>query len=89
MDNIRCNSSVLVVTQVLKKTRARGFNNLSVGSRLLLYVDIERAGIGPSGNTYASYVCLRNEDTGEETGFSFNEIAKYIACFSFTEEQDV
>lgn len=71
-----------VVNNVLKKTSAKIFKDLVVGSKLNFTVTLCPAGQN-RGQTYATYIKVTNTLTGEHNLFSFNEIARYLDCFEF------
>ena len=74
-------SEVLEVTKIVKKTRAKMFKDLKVGSKIQLSIPVEYAG-GNRG-TYASYITIRNLDNNECAYKSFNEITMLLNNFEF------
>jgi len=75
----------MTVTKILKKTKAKMFENLKVGDRLLFSVPLQAS--GRNGNSiYATYITVRNCETGETTQSSFNQLPIVLKAFSFTED---
>lgn len=70
--DISMKSEVLEVVKVIKKTKAKMFKDLKVGSRIQLSIPVKYAG-GNRG-TYASYITIRNLDNNECAFKSFNEV---------------
>lgn len=74
-------SEKLEIIDIVKKTSAKMFKDLKIGSVIQLSIPVKVAG-GNKG-TYASYITVENIDTGEKTGKSFNELPKLLDCFKF------
>jgi hypothetical protein len=78
--NIILNSDVLTISKIIKKSSAKMFEDLKVGDRLKLSIEVERSGRGPNG-IYASYIKVENVDTGAYALKSFNQIESALSCF--------
>ncbi len=83
MNKITMTSKVIEVTEIKKKTKAKMFKNLKVGSRVVLSIEAKTA--GQNRGTYSSYIQIRNIDTNEVTCSSFNEIETRLNCFGLKE----
>ena len=59
------------------------FENLTVGSRILLSIEAKTA--GQNRGTYASYITVENTETRVTTGVSFNDIEKRLRPFILKE----
>lgn len=81
VDKIILKSDILEVTKIKRKTKAKMFENLIAGSKLKFIVPIEYA--GRNHGTYATYITIKNIDTGEKTTSSFNQITRILDAFEF------
>ena len=79
-------SDVVVVSRVLKKTRARVFENFEVGDRIQLSVEAERVG-GSRGRSYSVGVQISNLTKGEHTFKTFNTL-DLLDNFELTKEDE-
>ena len=86
IENILLKSEVLTVTSIQRKTKAQMFENLKVGDRILFSVSIIRSRKNLS--TYATYITVKNLETGETTKSSFNQLPKILESFTFTEKKN-
>ena len=84
IDTIFLKSDVLIVTKINKKTKAKMFENLKVGDKIEFCVPIKHA--GSNRGTYATYIGVRNVETGEETSSSFNQLPTVLRAFEFEKE---
>ncbi|MGG3986988.1 hypothetical protein [Bacillus smithii] len=80
--NIIMRNPILEVTEVKKKTKAKMFKNLKVGSKIMLSIPVKYAGKNSRG-TYASDIGVENIETGEVTYKSFNETVPLLDLFEF------
>lgn len=83
LDTIYLKSDILVVTKINKKTKAKMFENLKVGDKIEFSVPIKYA--GRNHGSYATYIGVRNVETGEETSSSFNQLPTVLRAFEFEE----
>ena len=79
-------SDVVVVSKILKKTRARVFENFEVGDRIQLSVEAASVG-GSRGRSYAADICVANLTKGEHTFKTFNTLDP-LDNFEFTKEAE-
>ena len=79
-------SDVVVVNKILKKTRARVFENFEVGDRIQLSVEAESVG-GSRGRSYAADIRVSNLTKGEHTFKTFNTLDP-LYNFEFTKEAE-
>jgi hypothetical protein len=84
MNKIILTSKQLVLTKILKPTKAKVFGDLSVGDIVELSIAVEAAGTN-RGATYASYIKVTNTKTKDFVYKSFNEIAPILKNFIFEE----
>lgn len=70
-------------TKIFKKSSSPAFNDIEVGDKILFSCEIKPAGRNRS--TYATYICCRNERTGNESNLSFNQISRVLKNFEFEE----
>jgi hypothetical protein len=84
MNIIILKSDILIVTKINKKTKAKMFENLKVGDKVEFSVPIKHA--GSNHGTYATYIGIRNVETGEETSSSFNQLPTVLRAFEFEKE---
>lgn len=78
-------SCVAECVAINKKTKARVFANIKVGSLVKFSVPIEAVGYN-RGRTYAVAIECMNVATGECTTFTFNEIERVLKCFEFEQK---
>ena len=83
--DINLSSSIITITNIKRKTKAKMFCNLEVGDRIKFSVPIKRA--GRNRGTYATYITIINLETGEKTHSSFNQLPTILTAFEFTDEQ--
>ena len=76
-------SKTLKVSKIIKRTRAKMFEDLKVGSIVKMSVPVKAA--GSSRGTYATYIKIENLDTGAVAYKSFNEMWYVLANFEFEE----
>ena len=69
--------------KIYKKSNSPAFRNMEVGDKILFSCDIKPS--GRSKITYATYICCKNERTGEESNLSFNQIDRVLKNFEFEE----
>lgn len=69
--------------KVLKKSASPAFQDIRVGDTIFFSCDIKACGRNKS--TYATYICCKNERTGEESNLSFNQIERVLKNFEFEE----
>jgi len=81
LDTISLKSDIITVTKILRKTKAKMFENLKVGDKIEFSVPIKHA--GSNRGTYATYIGVRNVETGEETSSSFNQLPTILHAFEF------
>lgn len=81
---IMLRSNVLKITKVIKPTKAKMFKDLSAGNEILISIPVKRAGEN-RGNTYSSYLEIKNINTDEVVHKSFNQISSILKCFEFKE----
>ncbi len=79
--DISMKSEILEVTKIVKKTKAKMFKDLVVGSKIQLSIPVKYA--GSNRGTYASYITIRNLDNDECAFKSFNEITNMLNNFEF------
>ena len=70
-------------TKIYKKSGSPAFKDIIVGDKILFSCDIKPCGRNKS--TYATYICCKNERTGEESNLSFNQIQRVLKNFEFEE----
>ena len=70
-------------TKIIKKSASPAFQNIQIGDKILFSCDIKPSGRNKS--TYATYICCKNERTGEESNLSFNQIPRVLKNFEFEE----
>lgn len=85
MDNIILSSGVLVVTKINRKTKAKMFESLKVGSCVEFSVPIKQA--GRNRGSYATYIEAKNVETGETNRSSFNQLPSILDAFEFEEKK--
>ena len=85
--NIRLTSDILIVSKVLKKTRAELFKDLKEGDRIILSIPVKYAGY--NRGVHASYIEVENLSTGKTTYKSFNQLPRLLKCFEFNTQVDV
>ena len=66
-------------TKIFKKSASPAFQNIQIGDKILFSCDIKPK------STYATYICCKNERTGEESNLSFNQIPRVLKNFEFEE----
>ncbi len=66
--------------EIYKKSTSPAFQNIQIGDKILFSCEIR-----PSGGTYATYICCKNERTGKESYLSFNQIPRVLRNFEFEE----
>lgn len=74
-------SDIVTITKINRKTKAKMFVNLKVGDKLEFSVPIEYA--GHNRGTYATYIRIKNMETGETTSSSFNQLPSILSAFDF------
>lgn len=79
--DISLRSDILEVTKIVKKTKAEMFKDLKVGSKIQLSVLAES--VGGNRGTYASYITIKNLETGDYSHKSFNQIGSVLDKFEF------
>lgn len=79
MDQIVLESDTLVVTKINRKTKAKMFENLKVGDKIKFSVPIKYA--GRNHGSYATYILIKNIETGETTHSSFNQLPSILDAF--------
>ena len=72
-------SKEYMVSRVFRKSKAKMFENLHVGSQIRFAVPLKSA--GRNRGTYATYITIENIKTGEETTSSFNQLPKILEAF--------
>lgn len=72
MDNAHFLSGRFEVIEALKPTQAKMLKNIEVGDILIFEVELKPA--GSNRGTYATYITIINNRTGEETDKSFNQL---------------
>jgi D-Tyr-tRNAtyr deacylase len=77
-------SQILTIRDIKKKTKAKMFEHLQVGDKLLLSIQVDYAGRSSRG-TRPSYISATNLTTGVTTYKTFNEIPPILSCFEFEE----
>jgi len=81
MSKIILKSDILTITKINRKTKAKMFENLSIGDKVVFSVPIKQA--GSNRGTYATYIKVENINTGEITHSSFNQIVSILDAFEF------
>lgn len=79
MDNIMLTSPIVAVVKINRKTTAQMFKNLKEGDQIEFYVPIKYA--GRNRGTYATYITIKNINTGETTQSSFNQLSSILNAF--------
>ena len=74
------------MTSIERKTKAKMFENLKVGDKVLFSVPIKYA--GSNRGTYATYIEIQNINTREKTQSSFNQLPTILKAFTFTEDRN-
>lgn len=72
-----------MVTKINRKTKAKMFSNLTVGSKVQFSIPIKYAGMGRG--THASYIHCKDLSTGEINYSSFNQLPNILDAFEFEE----
>ena len=82
MKDIILKSEKLIVTNILKKTKAKMFANIKIGDILEISIPMKYAGRnGKIG--YASYLTIENKTSGEIAHKSFNQLPMLLENFEF------
>ena len=76
-------SKILEITKIIKKSGAKGLQDLKIGDRIQLSIPVEPA--GRNKGTYASYIEIKNLQTSEVNLKSFNQIGRVLDNFEFNE----
>lgn len=74
-------SEILEVVEITKKTKAKMFKDLKAGNKIQLSIPVKYA--GSNRGTYASYITIKNLDSGDVAYKSFNEITPILDNFKF------
>lgn len=74
-------SETLKITKINKKTQAKMFKDLKVGSKILLSIPVKCA--GSNRGTYASYIKIENLESADYAYKSFNQITQVLDMFEF------
>ena len=82
MTNIILQSDIYTVTKINRKSTAKMFKNLKVGSKIHFSIPLKESGRNGC-SVYASYIKVVDLDTGEETFSSFNQLPKILEAFEF------
>jgi len=80
-------SPVLLITQVLNKTKAKMFCNLKAGDTIQLSIPVESVGTDRGG--YAAYIHVINLKTKETVKKSFNQIGYILDNFDIEEYKKI
>lgn len=78
---IMLRSDPITISKILKKTKAKMFENLKMGDSIEFSVPLKPA--GRNKGTYATYITIKNLKTGEETQSSFNQLPIVLKSFEF------
>jgi len=81
MSTIVLKSGLMKITKIVKKSQAGMFKNLKVGDIIECSVDVAYA--GRNGGSHATYMDVRNVQTGEKTSKSFNQLPSILSQFEF------
>lgn len=74
-------SNIVTVTKINRKTKAKMFENLKEGDKIEFSVPLKYA--GHNRGTYATYIEVKNLETGEKTQSSFNQLPSILNAFEF------
>jgi len=77
-------SGTMEVTRVNRKVTAKMFKNLKVGSQVEISVSLKHAGSN-RGQTYSTYIKVKDVWSGEAAFKSFNELPKLLDAFDLVE----
>lgn len=83
MKNITLRSKRLVVTEIVKPTKARLFKDFREGTVFKLSTVLVRT-TGASNGLYALDITLTNYNTEESAKFTQNEVLRYLECFEYS-----
>ncbi|ALA47963.1 hypothetical protein ABE137_12355 [Brevibacillus laterosporus] len=84
-DSIVLRSNILKITKINRKTKAKMFENLKVGSKIEMSVPVKYA--GRNRGSYATYIAVRNIETGETTSSSFNQLPSILDAFEIEQSE--
>lgn len=87
MTDIILKSNVAVVKNIIGKSTAKMFNQLTIGDKLRFYTTIQNVGISRN-RSYAVFIIVENLDTNESVKKSFNELSNILDKFDFELEID-
>jgi len=77
-------SGTYVVDEIIKKTTAKMFKDLKVGSLIEFSVPVTYAGTS-RGRTYSTYITTECLYTGEKVQHSFNQLPLLLNNFKLSE----
>ena len=86
--NLKCISRI---SAIHGKSTTGAFKDAFVGDKIIFTCPMTKAGRRPgvygegSGGTYAKYINIHNERTGNESNLTFNQIERVIKNFDFEE----
>lgn len=77
-------SNTYEIVSIYKKSSITALKNASIGDLITFSLPIEPVGRGCRGNTYATYVEVKNERTGDISKHSLNVLPKSLEGYNFS-----
>lgn len=75
-------SKTVLVKDVLNKTKAKFFKDLTVGDKIVLSTHIKHTG---HNKIYATYITIKNLNNNCSTQLSFSQLSNILKCFEIEE----
>ena len=79
-DEIVMKSPIVKITKIIRKTKAKMFTDLKIGSNIRFSLGVHRLGSN-RGSSYSDYITVTNLDNGEKVCKSQNELGNILLCF--------
>jgi hypothetical protein len=78
-------SKTLTIKTINKKTKAKFFEDVSVGDLLQVSMELRHTGSASGGGTYASYLTIKNLSNGTSTINSQSQLVNNLKNFEIEE----
>jgi ribosomal protein L19 len=88
VEEIILKSNIITVEKINRRSQAKMFKDLKVGDQIEFSVPLKSAGRGSRGS-YATYIIVKNINTGDTTSSSFNQLPNILKAFKFKVGVDI